>query len=208
MSPRKNNRPSIDEYFGLEAKAYGNSQWMARNQIQTTSDALLMLEDERIGGKMKIPKNQLLFLDLGCGTGYSSHVILETQTRVVGVDFSRDMLDQCIPHENLHLIHGDMRFLPLRTKIIDHIISISAFNFITTGAHSKTDMIQKIKSTFRQIASIMKAKGHMVIEFYPTEFEQEIFLQELKLSSFDGGLILLYPNSKREKKFLLLVLKC
>jgi len=48
----------------------------------------------------------------------------------------------------------------------------------------------------------------MVIEFYPTEFEQEIFLQELKLSSFDGGLILLYPNSKREKKFLLLVLKC
>ena len=48
--PRKNNRPSTDEYFGLEAEAYGSSKWMARNQIQTTQKVLELLESEQIGG--------------------------------------------------------------------------------------------------------------------------------------------------------------
>ena len=110
MSPRKTNRPTLDEYFGLEAIKYGTSTWMARNQIRTTQRAIDLLESPALGGPLQIPPYQLLFLDIGAGTGYSSHVLLEKQIKVIGIDFSHDMLIQCPSHPNLSRIQADMRF--------------------------------------------------------------------------------------------------
>ncbi|MHA1602397.1 MAG: class I SAM-dependent methyltransferase, partial [Promethearchaeota archaeon] len=115
MSPRKNNRPTLDEYFGMEADAYGNSQWMARNQIKTTEQALQFMESPELGGNFTDTKEELIFLDIGCGTGYSSHTILGIGARVIGLDFSEDMLSNCPSDFDLHLIHGDMRYLPFRS---------------------------------------------------------------------------------------------
>ena len=60
--PRKSNRPSTDEYFGLDAKEYGTSRWMARNQIQTTQKVLELLESEQIGGQIINKSLKSLFL--------------------------------------------------------------------------------------------------------------------------------------------------
>ncbi|UYP43872.1 hypothetical protein NEF87_000157 [Candidatus Lokiarchaeum ossiferum] len=207
MSPRKNNRPDLDEYFGLEAEAYGTSQWMARNQIHTTETALNMLEDEQIGGIITNPKHELLFLDIGCGTGYSSHTILAQGSRVIGVDFSHDMLDECPTDPNLHLINADMRFIPLRTNQVDHVISISAFNFAAAHAKTRKQMEQQIGKAFQCIQKILKNHGHIVIEFYPTKLEEEVFLSTLRRYPFIGGMYIMFPNTKKEKKFLMLQLK-
>ncbi len=207
MSPRKNNRPDLDEYFGLEAEAYGSSQWMARNQIHTTETALNMLEDAQIGGLILEPKDQLLFLDIGCGTGYSSHTILSQGSRVIGIDFSQDMLQECSPDPNLHLIHADMRFIPLRSNQVDHAISISAFNFAAAHAKSRRQMELKIGQAFKCIQHIVKNQGHIVIEFYPTKLEEEVFLATLKHYPFIGGMYIMFPKTKKEKKFLMLQLK-
>ncbi|QEE16921.1 class I SAM-dependent methyltransferase [Promethearchaeum syntrophicum] len=204
--PRKNNRPSTDEYFGLEAEAYGSSKWMARNQIQTTQKVLDLLESEQIGGKIKSKSLKSLFLDIGCGTGFSSHTILQSnfQNRVIGVDVSSDMIKQCKKNSDLHLILADMRYSPFRSNIFNYIISISAFNFASAGAQSKNQMKKFIQKALESLERTLIKKGRAGIEFYPTKTEELLFVNGLKKLNFIGGLLIEQPNSKREKKFLIL----
>jgi cyclopropane fatty-acyl-phospholipid synthase-like methyltransferase len=79
-----------------------------------------------------------LFLDLGCGTGYSSMTIAECGFRVVGIELSWDMIHQHPSDFAISVIQADMRHLPLRSQCIDHLISISAFNFVAEGGTTKT----------------------------------------------------------------------
>ena len=204
--PRKNNRPSTDEYFGLEAEAYGSSKWMARNQIQTTQKVLELIESDQIGGRIIDKSLKALFLDIGCGTGFSSHTILESnfQNRVIGIDVSVDMINQCEKNSDLHLILADMRYSPFRSNIFNYIISISAFNFASTSAQSKNQMKALIQKALNSLEKTLINKGRAGIEFYPTKTEEIFFVNGLKKLDFIGGLLIEQPNSKREKKFLIL----
>ena len=204
--PRKNNRPSTDEYFGLEAEAYGTSKWMARNQIQTTQKVLELIESDQIGGRIIDKSLKALFLDIGCGTGFSSHTILQSkfQNRVIGIDVSLDMINQCEKNSDLHLILADMRYSPFRSNIFNYIISISAFNFASAGAQSKNQMKTFIQKALLALEKTLKIKGRAGIEFYPNKTEEIFFIDGLKKLNFIGGLLIEQPNSKREKKFLIL----
>lgn len=204
--PRKSNRPSTDEYFGLEAEAYGTSRWMARNQIQTTQKVLELLESEQIGGQIINKSIKSLFLDIGCGTGFSSHTILNSnfENRVIGIDVSLDMMKQCEKNSDLHLILADMRYSPLRPEIFNYVISISAFNFASAGAQSKNQMKLLIQKALNALEKILKNNGRAGIEFYPNKTEEIFFVNGLKKLDFIGGLLTEQPNSKREKKFLIL----
>ena len=207
LMTKKNNRPTLDEYFGLEAEAYGTSQWMARNQIQTTGKALELLQSEPLGGfftGLDATSDTWTVLDIGCGTGYSSHVILDSGARVIGLDFSKDMLTQCPRDPELHLIHGDMRALPFRSTIVNHIISISALNFSTEGAKSREQMRSHFQAVLSHISQCLRPEGRVAVEFYPTPLEESLFHEVLRSLPFQGGFLILDPKSKREKKFLLL----
>ncbi len=132
--PKRDKRPTVDAYYGMEAEDYGKSQWMARNQSRTTAQALQYILGEQLGEPLKMDPAEHLVLDIGCGTGYSSHEIADQGFRPIGVDRSRDMLHQFVDPQDFALIEADMRSLPLRPKLFDMIISISAFNFATAGA--------------------------------------------------------------------------
>lgn len=200
----RKSRPTISEYHGLDAEAYGKSQWMAKNQIRTSQEALVLLESDQFGGSIPESFESCLFLDLGCGTGYSSLPLLNTGTIVIGIDLSWHMLHQISKHPHLHLIHADIRALPIRPTQIDHVLSISAFNFITEGLKSMDAIKINIQRTFEQIARISKQSARCVIEFYPSKSEQPLFLEAAKKTNFIGGLLIDHPHSKHEKYFLLL----
>ncbi len=202
MTPK--SRPTVSEYHGLDADAYGTSQWMAKNQIRTSQKALALLESDQLGGPLQEPFESCLFLDLGCGTGYSSLPLLDSGIKVIGIDISWHMLRQVSKYPHLHLVHADMRALPLRSNQIDHVLSISAFNFITTGTKSLDAVRFNIQHTFEQIARISKQSARCIIEFYPSKTEQPLFLRAAKASRFTGGLWIDHPHSKHEKIFLLL----
>ena len=204
ISPRKTNRPTLDEYFGLEAIAYGKSNWMARNQIQTTNRALNLMESNEIGGIFTEPLDFYRFLDLGAGTGYSSHTILETGAKVIGVDFSWDMLSQNPSDVDLCRIHADMRYLPLRENVCDHMISISAFNFAAEGATTEREMEKLIHSVLSNITTILKPEAKIAIEYYPTELQEQKFFHGLKQYPLPGGMIIDNPKTRKEKKYLIL----
>jgi 18S rRNA (guanine1575-N7)-methyltransferase len=202
MSPSRRGRPKPAEYHGTDAEEYGTSRWMARNQAATTTEALQLLEGESLGGPLTDAPESYLFLDIGCGTGYSTQTIAEYGFRVVGFDISRDMLVFQSDCENTLLFQADMRYIPLRNAAVDHIISISAFNFAAEGAITKEEMRDLINQAMTELARVGRLGSRFVIEFYPTPLQQEFFLDAAKKHHFSGGLVIQQPGSKKEKKFL------
>jgi ubiquinone/menaquinone biosynthesis C-methylase UbiE len=202
--PKRDKRPTIDAYYGLEAEEYGKAKWMARNQSYTTDQAIDYLNSDQIGGLMNINPEETLALDIGCGTGYSTHRIAEDGYRVIGLDRSRDMLHQFNFSKAFNLIEADMRSIPLRSRKFDVIISISAFNFATAGAKSHQDQTNLITDALSELERVMTRTSRSVIEFYPTPIEEQTFLQILKSMPINGGLQINNQGSKKEQKFLIL----
>ena len=198
----KKGRPQLEDYFGERAQLYGDSDWMARNQQQTTLRALSLLNSEYFSNDHPNTGGPLVALDLGCGTGYSSEILAKENYRVYGIDLSWDMIQQNT--SNSFRCLADIRHLPFRSKFFDFILSISAFNFVTQGAQNRTHQKELIKTAISELARVLKPTGKVVIEFYPKETEIEDYLTVCKSRVFSGGLFIDHPDTKREKKYLLL----
>ena len=61
-----------------------------------------------------------------------------------------------------------------------------------------------IQKALDSLEKTLKIEGKAGIEFYPNKTEEIFFVNGLKKLNFIGGLLIEQPNSKREKKFLLL----
>jgi 18S rRNA (guanine1575-N7)-methyltransferase len=215
MSP-KTTRPTFpDSYQGKNAVEYNQSRWMERNQKRTTLLSIQYLYDQHLDA---IHNNDVLgdipylILDLGCGTGFSSEIIAENGFRVIGVEILKDMIFKARQRKksydrqlDIEYILSDINNLPLRTKSIDHIISISAYNFITHPATILKDKEVLLSQTAQYLNEILKKKGRIVLEFYPIdEKELNLFKSSLINNGFNGFMIKQHPNQKSGQTFLLL----
>ncbi len=193
-------KPEYYNYYGSEAEDYGTSKWMKRNQAETTSRALELLDSELFEDS-EIEYESSMALDIGAGTGFSTEIIKETGLNVIAMDLSYDMLKQ---NQCLFCVLADMRQLPFRDNIFDIIISISAFNFTTSGAKSLNEKKKFIDKSISELYRVSTERCKIAIEFYPEQQEIEMFLESAKRCQFTGGLMIDNPNAKTEKKFLLL----
>jgi ubiquinone/menaquinone biosynthesis C-methylase UbiE len=206
MTPRKE---SLDRefYFGEEADLYAKSKWMARNQMKSTKRALELLEDARIGGKLRKPSESNVILDLGCGSGFSTYIIEENGFKTIGLDNSFDMLiqnkEKTTPYTR-NLVCGLIEALPFRRHIFNHMISISAFNFILENVN-ETQKRKKLQEVSEKLSKLLVVDGRCVIEFYPKKEDIHIYLESLK--NFIGGMVIDNPNQRKEQKFLILRVK-
>ena len=211
--PRKSDPPKFpDSYIGEKATEYDTLIWMERNQKRATTMALNYLYSEDLGENKQF-RGPYLILDLGCGTGYSSEVLLENGHRVIGIDVLKDMIIKARNkksffqnHNNLDLVLADINHLPLKSKSIDHIISISVYNFITYNRNSVRDKIKTVNNTAKYLHRILKNEtGQIIIEFYP-EDDQEltIFNKSFTRNGFEGFMVKNKPKQKSGQTFLLL----
>jgi len=214
--PKHDSTPKFpDSYLGNNSLDYDSSIWMERNQKKTTLLCLQYLYDERLD-KLEKPdflKDEPFFiLDLGCGTGFSTEILIERGFRVVGVDVLQDMLSKVKTKKNhlknqnnLELILADINYIPLRSSSINHAISISAYNFITHKVKSIRDKMKVVNNTAKYLYKLLKLNGRIVIEFYPKdEKELKIFISSFKKNGFDGFMVKKDPNQKSGQTFLLL----
>jgi len=215
MSNHENTPIFPDSYIGDSSLEYDNSIWMERNQKKATLVCLQYLHDEnlnKLGNLDKINEKKCLIADLGCGTGFSSEILVEKGHRVIGIDILIDMLSKAKTkkkflkkEKELELILADINFLPLKQTSIDHIISISAYNFIIHGKNLISDISKTITNTARYLKKVLKPNGRIVIEFYPKdEKELKIFISSFKDNGFNGFMIKKDPNQKSGQTFLLL----
>ncbi len=213
---RKNKLPEFpNSYLGEKSYEYENSKWMERNQKKTTLLCLEYLFDKKLdnlGKKDVLDKKPYLVLDLGCGTGFSSEILIASGLKVIGVDILFDMLIKAkskIPHlensSNLYLILADMKYLPIRSNSINHMISISAYNFILHEKKDYKDRNKTVNNTAKSLKRILKSNGRMIIEFYPSnEEELNLFRSSFTDNGFNGFMIKQNPNQKKGQTYLLL----
>ncbi|MFW9940982.1 MAG: class I SAM-dependent methyltransferase [Candidatus Thorarchaeota archaeon] len=209
---RKNQLPQFPhDYLNEKAEEYDSSKWMERNQKRSTLLSIQYLFDEKLddkeefGKKMGIP---LLVLDLGCGTGFSSEILVENGFKVIGIDILPDMIFKAREKKdkkNLELILADINYLPIKANIIDHIISVSSYNFITYGKENYGEKIKLLSETANHLNKILKKKGRIIIEFYPKDdHELNIFNKSFINNGFEGFMVKNNPKQKSGQTFLLL----
>jgi ubiquinone/menaquinone biosynthesis C-methylase UbiE len=213
---KKNRLPKFpDDYLEDKAIEYNNSKWMERNQKNTTLKCIQYLFDEKLKYKevsKAEEKNNSLVLDLGCGTGYSSEMLVQTGFRVIGVDILPDMLLKAKEKKKfieeskeLELILADINYLPIKDNIIEYIISVSSYNFITYGLKNYGEKVKLVNETAIDINRILKSHGIVVIEFYPKdERELKFFNNSFINKGFEGYMVKKKPFQKSGQTFLLL----
>ena len=98
-----------------------------------------------------------------------------------------------------------INYLPIRSNEIDHIISISAYNFIAYGKENYGEKIKQLTKTAKYIDKILKKNGRIIIEFYPKDDEElNIFKNSFINNGFDGFMVKNKPKQKSGQTFLLL----
>ncbi len=215
MSDHDSTPKFPDSYLGINALDYDSSIWMERNQKKTTLLCLQYLYDERLDELEKpdfLKDDPFYIVDLGCGTGFSTEILLERGFKVVGIDVLYDMLSKVKTkknymknQKNLELILADINYIPLRNSSINHALSISAYNFITHKAESIRDKKKIANNTAKHLYKLMKSNGRIIIEFYPkNDNELEIFTSSFNNNGFSGFVIKQNPNQKSGQTFLLL----
>jgi len=219
MSNHDNTPKFPDSYLGNNSLDYDSSIWMERNQKKTTLLCLQYLYDSSLD---KLEKPDLLkdepffILDLGCGTGFSTEILLERGFKVVGVDVLHDMISKVKTKKNhlknqnnLELILADINHIPLRRASMNHVISISAYNFITHRAESIRDKTKIANNTAKYLYKLLKPNGRIIIEFYPkNDYELEMFTSSFTTNGFNGFVVKQNPNQKSGQTFLLLKRLC
>ena len=65
-----------------------------------------------------------------------------------------------------------MEYLPVRSNSINHIVSISAYNFILHEKKDYKDRNKTLNNTAKSLKRILKSNGRMIIEFYPSNEEE------------------------------------
>jgi len=215
MSNREGTPKFPDSYIGDKSVEYDNSTWMERNQKKTTLLCLQYLRDDKLdilGNYSVLDGNHYITVDLGCGSGFSSEILVDSGHRVIGIDILIDMLSKAKSKKkisenkkNLELILANINYLPLRKASINHIISISAYNFIIYGSETIRDKFKTVNNTAMYLKKILKPKGRIIIEFYPKdEKELELFKSSFNNNGFDGFIIKKNPNQKAGQTYLLL----
>jgi 18S rRNA (guanine1575-N7)-methyltransferase len=213
---RKNQLPQFpSDYLNEKAEEYDSSKWMERNQKRSTLLSIQYLYDEKLvdqdEGDIKNSSN-LLILDLGCGTGFSSEILIESGFKVIGVDILPDMIVKAKEKKDIlkspkifELILADINYLPVRLNSIDHIISISAYNFIIHGKENYGKQVKQLTETAENLNNILKKNGRIIIEFYPKDDgELKIFKNSFINNGFDGFMVKNKPKQKSGQTFLLL----
>ena len=203
------------DYINERADEYNESKWMERNQKRATILSIQYLFDDRLnegeayGNKTGVTS---LVLDLGCGTGFSSEILIENDFTVIGVDVLPDMLlkakekmESLKNYKSFSLILADINLLPIRANKIDNIISVSAYNFIIHGKKNYGEKVKLLNDTAKYLNKILKKRGRIVIEFYPKDDQElTIFNNSFTRNGFEGYMVKSKPSQKSGQTFLLL----
>jgi len=107
--------------------------------------------------------------------------------------------------KGLELIIADINNLPLKSNSIDHIISISAYNFIMHGKVNYGEKVKLLNDTADYLHKILKYQGRVIIEFYPKDKKElTMFNKSFINNGFQGYMVKKHPKQNSGQTFLLL----
>ncbi|SCU92984.1 LAFA_0F14070g1_1 [Lachancea sp. 'fantastica'] len=170
---------------------------------------------QHIQAKMSLRALELLnlsetsfVLDIGCGSGLSGEILTEEGHIWCGVDISPSMLATGLTREldGDLMLHDMGQGLPFRAGTFDAAISISAIQWLCNADTSYNDPKRRLMRFFNTLFASLKKGGKFVAQFYPKNDDQtQQILGAAKVAGFSGGLVVDDPESKKNKKFYLVL---
>ncbi|CUM64017.1 uncharacterized protein PRCAT00001605001 [Priceomyces carsonii] len=187
-------------YNDSESFKYTSSTRVQRIQAEMTLRALDLLNLEK--------DEPHFLLDVGCGSGLSGEILTEEGYNWIGMDIAPSMLATALDRG----VEGDLFLsdlgngIPFRAGTFDAVISISVIQWLCNADSSSFDPKRRLMRFFNTLYASLKRGGKFVAQFYPMNDEQtESILGAAKVAGFGGGLIIDDPESKRHKKYYLVL---
>lgn len=147
-------------------------------------------------------------LDIGCGSGLSGEILTQEGHVWTGMDISPSMLAAGLDRE----VDGDLFLadmgcgVPFRAGSFDAVILISAIQWLCNADTSHADPKKRLARFFNTAFALLKRGGKFCAQFYPgSEAQLESILQAAKVAGFAGGCVVDNPESKKNKKYYLLL---
>lgn len=200
MSRPEELAPPEVYYNDVESHKYTSSTRVQHIQAQMTLRALELLNLEQDAPHF--------ILDVGCGSGLSGEILTEEGYNWVGMDIAPSMLASALDRE----VEGDLFLadigngIPFRPGTFDAAISISVIQWLCNADSANVDPKKRILHFFNSLYASLKRGGKFVAQFYPMNDKQtQAILDAAKIAGFGGGLVIDDPESKRHKKYYLVL---
>ncbi|NPA39916.1 MAG: methyltransferase domain-containing protein [Thermodesulfobacteria bacterium] len=139
-------------YFDKIAKKYDS--W-----FDTKVGRYVLSTEKRLVKELLPEVKDKLVLDLGCGTGLFTELVLSAK-KVFGLDLSKNML--AIAKDKLkkaYFVNGDAYFLPFKSSIFDFVLSITVFEFIKEPEKVISEIYRVLKPGGKTLIGTMNANS-------------------------------------------------
>ncbi|ODQ82478.1 hypothetical protein BABINDRAFT_72816 [Babjeviella inositovora NRRL Y-12698] len=199
MSRPEEIAPAEIFYNDSESQKYTTSTRVQHIQAKMTFRALELLNLEDFPHYI---------LDVGCGSGLSGEILTEEGHFWTGLDIAPSMLATGLDRE----VEGDLFLsdigngIPFRAGTFDAAISISAIQWLCNADQSGIDPKKRLLRFFNSLFASLKRGGKFCAQFYPlNDLQTENILGAAKIAGFSGGCVLDDPESKKNKKYYLVL---
>ena len=157
MDRKKSNDIEIDTKIKLKRFYFGSVGY--KESLEKHDDDYFMKYIELI--KM-MQKTGTIFLDIGCGTGYSTKKIseLEGVKLAVGSDISELFIEKKYEHSNLKFIVGDIHDISTKTKLLE-LTNDTKFDAI--GFCDVLEHLYDLDLVFQTCHELLKPDGCLII---------------------------------------------
>ncbi|GAC96429.1 hypothetical protein PHSY_004009 [Pseudozyma hubeiensis SY62] len=201
MSRPEHLAPPEIFYNDTEASKYTANTRVQTIQAEMTERALELL-------MLPAHRTPALLLDIGCGSGLSGEIITEHGHEWIGIDISPSMLEVALEKET----EGDIMLADagqgctFRAGSFDGAISISVLQWLCNADSTSHNPAARLANFFTTLYSSLSRGARAVFQFYPESDDQVKFIMQFATrAGFGGGLVVDYPNSRKAKKFYLVL---
>ena len=174
--------------FGFQWNEFKKTQLDSHNGTNISENRFF-----RATGWTKKEIKGKLFLDVGCGSGRFSEIILKYGGKVISVDYSSAVY---AAKENLHkfshslIIQADIYDLPFKKESFDFILCLGVLQ------HTP-----RVEIAFKSLIPFLKSKGNICVDYYwnrfPTNLDLKyffrIFTTKIDQSKLWNFLVLIHP---------------
>ena len=134
-------------------------------------------------------------LDIGCGTGYSTQILVDQGFKVKGIDPNERMIQRAVAR-GLDCKVGSFESIPFDDGEFEGIVSISALQWV-----------KNFNVAAREMARVLKPGGKAVIQFYPDSEKEGLRIAKVftQVGGFRGEIAIDHPENPKKKKVYLVL---
>jgi len=165
--PRFVDRDNYASGFGLQWKAFSKTQLDSHTGTTISRDRLARC----LGGSMGVVRDKNV-LEVGCGAGRFTEVLLQSGAKVFACDLSPAVeanYDNCHASQNYFVCQADARHVPIAPHSFDFVICLGVIQ------HTPSP-----EETIAALSRYVRPGGTLIIDHYTHSYPRNFFQRNLR----------------------------